>query len=99
MYREEERQAGQSFTLLFGKECTFQNSIQHMKAVQATRREKKTRELTLILENYKLNRKKIISNTKWSSIAPLPTHSNTLLLHNAERERAQDRATEQGSGF
>lgn len=29
----------------------------------------------------------------------LRTQTNTLLLHNAERERAQDRATEQGSGF
>lgn len=50
-----------------------------------------------VLED-KLSRKPI-PNIKWSSIAPLPAHSNTLLLHNAERERAQDRATEQGSGF
>lgn len=39
---------------------------------------------------------------KWSfEAAALPAHtlSNPLLLHNGERERAQDRATEQGSGF
>lgn len=48
------------------------------------------------------NVRKPISNIKWwvcSSLACLLKQSNTLLLYNTERERAQDRATEQGSGF